>query len=495
MIQYAPIIANTVPAFINNSVKIYFTHNEAVSNSISTMYLMIKDLEGNIQNGSDPISADSFNLDQGYAIFPLGYNDGTEIKYMAEKGQYYKFQIAYGDSDGTKNLAYSSVAIGKCVSNITPTVTITTLSDKKTLKGTLSNNSDLISVSENIYSYQFIVKTEDKNTIIEDSGERLCPPGTANIVQYTCFNELDGKYAIGLNITTINGYEIKEETILTIKQPTEKPTGGFQIQVTNDYSKYDNGYVNIKIYNTTAITISSPIEYIVERYTENEGYRPIASYTQDSSVSKKEELVIKLNDFSIQHGTPYKYSIRTFSSARVISEEIIPYFEDTFLTDKNRQLKICFNPKVSSFKDTILEQKTDTIGGQYPFIFRNGQVRYKEIPISGLISYLADEEQRFVSKDDLGVTDCVTNLTDENIAVERKFKLEVLNWLTNGEPKLFRSPTEGNYNIRLMNVSLSPNDTLGRMIHTFSATGYEIDDTDQIIVEWQNKTKHRLGVD
>nr|DAZ72814.1 MAG TPA: hypothetical protein [Caudoviricetes sp.] len=58
-----------------------------------------------------------------------------------------------------------------------------------------------------------------------------------------------------------------------------------------------------------------------------------------------------------------------------------------FLTDGEKQLKIKYEPKVSSFKDTILESKTDTIGGQYPFFFRNGQVRYKEIPISGLISY------------------------------------------------------------------------------------------------------------
>ena len=58
-----------------------------------------------------------------------------------------------------------------------------------------------------------------------------------------------------------------------------------------------------------------------------------------------------------------------------------------FLSDGKKQLKIKYNPKVSSFKDTILEQKTDTIGGKYPFFFKNNQVRYKEIPISGLISY------------------------------------------------------------------------------------------------------------
>ena len=50
----------------------------------------------------------------------------------------------------------------------------------------------------------------------------------------------------------------------------------------------------------------------------------------------------------------------------------------------------------------------------------------------------------------------------------------VLDWLNNGEPKLFRSPTEGNYIVRLMNISLSPEETLGRMLHSFNSTAYEI---------------------
>jgi hypothetical protein len=61
-------------------------------------------------------------------------------------------------------------------------------------------------------------------------------------------------------------------------------------------------------------------------------------------------------------------------------------------------LKISFNPKVSSFKRTLLEQKVDTIGSKYPFIFRNGAVDYKEFPISGLLSYEMDDEGLFDSK-------------------------------------------------------------------------------------------------
>jgi hypothetical protein len=55
-----------------------------------------------------------------------------------------------------------------------------------------------------------------------------------------------------------------------------------------------------------------------------------------------------------------------------------------------------FNPKVSSFKNVILESKTDTIGGKYPLFFRNGNVNYKEFSISGLITVNMDEYQEFM---------------------------------------------------------------------------------------------------
>ena len=71
--------------------------------------------------------------------------------------------------------------------------------------------------------------------------------------------------------------------------------------------------------------------------------------------------------------------------------------------------------------------------------------------------------------------DRTTNLTDYNVVAERIFKMKVLDFLNDGKPKLFRSPGEGNYIVRLMNSSLSPDDKLNRMIHTFSTTATEID--------------------
>jgi hypothetical protein len=107
-------------------------------------------------------------------------------------------------------------------------------------------------------------------------------------------------------------------------------------------------------------------------------------------------------------------------------------YEHAFLFDGTKQLKIKYNPKVSSFKNTLLESKIDTIGGKHPFIFRNGNVKYKEFSISGLLSCSLDDELLFTTEKDVYLYDNTTNLTGENIAVEREFKLDVLEWLNNG---------------------------------------------------------------
>lgn len=195
-------------------------------------------------------------------------------------------------------------------------------------------------------------------------------------------------------------------------------------------------------------------------------------------------------DFSIEQGEEYQY-ICIFDNSLISNKTIATAdFEDAFLYDGKKQIKIRFNPKISSFKINRLEQKIETIGSQFPFILRNNTVEYKEFPISGLISYLMDDNQFFMKYDDLGLeldqkrwdspdfsfkeNIPTTNLTGYNIKAERLFKLELLKWLGNGEIKLFKSPAEGNYFVRLMNISLAPEDRLNRMLHTFSCTAYEV---------------------
>lgn len=215
---------------------------------------------------------------------------------------------------------------------------------------------------------------------------------------------------------------------------------------------------------------------------------------------------------TVEHGQTYQYFVKQYNSitgvyssrlslTRVLNDATQQYdvatkitatFEDAFLYDGDRQLRIRFNPKVSTFKADVLESKQDTLGGRTPHFYRNGNVYYKEFPISGLISYLSDNEDLFLTRANLGievdntirektnaeyqgVNRAGVSLEDYNIRAERLFKLEVLDWLNNGRPKLFRSPGEGNYLVRLLSSSLAPTDTVGRMLHTFSSTAYEVD--------------------
>jgi len=79
-------------------------------------------------------------------------------------------------------------------------------------------------------------------------------------------------------------------------------------------------------------------------------------------------------------------------------------------------------------------------------------VRYKEFPIGGLLAESLDPDNLFYwKKKDEEKARTSTNSEEYSIKnkdiyyAEKVFKLEVLEWLTNGKPKLFRSITEGNY--------------------------------------------------
>ena len=64
----------------------------------------------------------------------------------------------------------------------------------------------------------------------------------------------------------------------------------------------------------------------------------------------------------------------------------------------------------------------------------------------------------------------------ENWWWERIFREKVVEWLNDGEPKLWRSMTEGNMVVMFDGISLTPNAQLGRRTWNFSATVYEVED-------------------
>ena len=294
----------------------------------------------------------------------------------------------------------------------------------------------------------------------------------------------------------LEGYDLTDEYLSLLESYT-KVIAGKNIMRQMTYEYIENNFINIA--QETVIASSEREKkyygsYLLSRASDADNYTTwfnVARFRLDDQVPSD----FSIKDMTIEHGRKYKYALQQYNiwglySARIISDIFEANFEDAFLFDGEKSLRIRYNPTVDSFKTTILEQKTDTIGGKYPFITRNGATYYKEFPLGGLLAQEIDELNYFVddgkveghrhsTPDDSSIMPENTYrdyhmFSDSNIALERNFKLKVLEWLNNGKPKLFKSPYEGNYIVRLMNVSLTPVKELGRMLHSFTSTAYEI---------------------
>lgn len=506
MIIYPPYIADTIPGFLTTEVKIPFEMNPGVSwNNISGFKLQIKEYNG------DSIIATISKVKPSSETNELSFTNFSG-SWAPTIGQYYKFQLAYMESNEDTNLTFSSASIGKCVGKTAPTVNISTPANTYYNTGVyIGTFTPSVNFIDKLYSYNFILT--NNNEIIEDSGEIYNYNNNDYIykLKYEIPETIPSgnDYKIQFFITTINGYKASSTKYNIGSQTVNLDPNQNSIQLYNINA--EKKYITIKTKSTNTST-SSPKYFLLERTQDKINHEQLIIFEIPKKTTNNVVKYFKWNDLVIESGIKYYYSIREvnaygqYLTLRTYTTSCPAcQYEDIFLTDINgKQLCIKFDPKISSFKDTIQEQKVETIGSRYPYFFRNGQIKYKEIPISGLISYWMDENGEFMNDKELGLrtisnqhfsvphkpagqsfntsnTDLIQrsiNLDGYNFAAERRFKLKVLDWLNDGTPKLLCSPAEGVYVIRLMNVSLSPNDTLGRMIHSFSATGYEVSDHD-----------------
>ena len=199
-------------------------------------------------------------------------------------------------------------------------------------------------------------------------------------------------------------------------------------------------------------------------------------------------------DYTIKSGVYYKYLAqkRTSIGNRGVAiyaenEPFMLLFDDMYLTGDDGQLNIRFDPSISSVKTTVSESKTDTIGSKYPYIKKNGAIEYRQFPIGGTITHLMDPNHLITSKEEI-FKDSLSYYEeynkDKNVRIddfndwtyEREFREKVKDFLQAHKVRLFRSATEGNILIKLMDINFTPNATLGRRIYSFTATAYEVDE-------------------
>lgn len=481
---YPPDIGGVIPAFYGEQITVPFTMNKLTAGAeIGGFALIIKSianskilctLKTSTATWVKKTNKVTFNLPKGKNVF-------TPIV-----GQYYKVQMCYLDKDETYGF-WSNVATVKYTQQ--PAVSIEGLepvganANPGIFVGYYNSEADR---TEKVYTYRFDVYDYQGN-LYETSG--VCLHNGVNDVSgyeshdtYTLKKSLDLNldYKVQYTVTTTNKLEIPSEQYIITEKETIDPE--LKARVIAELNP-ENGYILVRLAGEIIDGIEPAAigRFRLKRSCSKDNYG-VWQTVYEFKLNGQLPSAWSWKDMTIEHGYHYQYGLEQYSdtlvSNKILSNEVYAEFEDAFLFDGTRQLKIKFNPKISSFKSTVLESKQDTMGSKYPFFFRNGRVGYKEFPISGLISYHCDEEELFLTNEDMLLDDMIVDprtvdLTTNNIAAERIFKMAVLEWLNDGSLKLFRSPTEGNFIVRLLNVSLSPTDTLGRMLHTFSATAYE----------------------
>ena len=295
-------------------------------------------------------------------------------------------------------------------------------------------------------------------------------------------------YVIKFTYTTNGGYqESKTYTFKVIQYGIDKINA-------NIFATADDAEGRIKVEVKGLETIKEDfIGKITIRRTSSESNFSEWEDVHNALLTEAKELDYTWYDYTVKSGVWYKYCVqkRNRRNDRGVivqtKEPVMVYFEDIFLTQGGRQLKLKFDTAVSSFKYNVLESRTDTLGSKYPFIRCNGHAKYRTFPISGLITSFCDEAGLFTTKKDIygntlelyEVYNKDNDITEyRDFSYEREFRERVMDFLYENNIKLFKSPTEGNILVRLMDINLTPNQTLGRMLYSFTATAYEMDDAD-----------------
>lgn len=484
---HPPVIPGTIPAFSGTSLEVPFSMSRAVSiNEISGMILKLKKVSGSVIG----------TLTTGGKTSPLTFN----VKDLnLVQGEYYKVQLAYIGLTGEIG-HYSTVGVVKYTS--TPQVFIDGLNDYTSnshnyiytgvyRQASFNEKTQMFETqgfdtTEKLYSSRFYLLDENYN-ILKDSGDILHNVNqdvnsyeASDVFEYYEDLDLNKSYHIQYEIVTSNGMKIQTPFYKISQRRLRPMVLNAHLEAKNDF---ETGTVIVNLVQDTDELASGLFMLSRASSKAPQKWESMKELTLQSEYPTRLLFV----DYTVEQGITYQYSLQQYNehgiySERKVSNTVIADFEDLFLYDGKRQLTVRFNPKVGTFKQTKIEQKTETMGSKYPYIVKNGAVDYKELSISGLISYQMDSLEQFMSKESLELPYNahdnkrypLRDLITDNIRAERLFKTEVLSWLNNGEIKLYRSPTEGNFVVRLMNITTSPNDQLGRMLHTFNCAAYEV---------------------
>lgn len=518
---YPPMFSSTfAPAFVNTtSPRIYFSISPFnTASDISRVHISLVNQTTNENALTDATGillseGLQYDTDVGmyYVVIPVDHVKNGANSTGWNYNQFYKLQLRFDsyDGDGVLNnsdyfishLAYfsewSEIHLLRPI--LQPQVLLRTF-DTTDGSVTPAFNLGIIPISGKLYfgddnysdetetlqSYYFEVVTRSSEDTVLTS-ETIYTGGNVdpNVILYNLdlsgiSTDITTEFIMRLHITTSNNYTMTKEYDFDIADYTTEDTWDPEITATLDN---ENGIVTIHVTNVNTVfgTVYVRRSSSVSEFKEWESiYEEATAGTTDLTVT----------DNTVGSGIWYRYSVQLQNTAGAMtpirmSDILFPDFYTAILSRGDKQIGILYNYQISSYKPVVNRQKMDTIGGKYPKFAENAAMNYIQFSITGMISAQEDENKLFMNEEDY-YGDMYQNYTiynenndiDDNYNYfwERAFRQELVKWLNDGEPKLYRSKTEGLMVVMLTDISLTPNKTLSRRLYDFSATVYEIQD-------------------
>lgn len=312
---------------------------------------------------------------------------------------------------------------------------------------------------------------------IEDSGI-IIQPSSQKLYNYYTFNyvfEAGESYKVLFEVSTVSGYTqsilydfivLIEQTALTYSIDFNNATFGMSVEELN----IAQTVVRLVVKDESYIDENKkPNTYLIRRASSKDDFSVWIDLAELRCAKGQANLYATYNDIMVESGITYRYTVqpKMLNTSRLLvspSIEITPVYSNTWLLGQNNTcLNIGYNLAVSNYKTNIKEAKIETLGSKYPFFVRNGDVKYREFSLSGLICSEMD------ATNTLNIKEYANNHIQE-----RMFRDSLNELLLDGRPKLFKSETEGLILVYLSNISLTPVTSLGRMLYDFSCTITEI---------------------
>lgn len=526
---YPPVMETYMPAFLigssdvqKNTCKIYFSIS--LYNSLSD----IKNAQVTVANQKTNLSVlnkEKYPCEIMLTDIKTDLTRNSDDKYYIEIktsdiqegfqiNQYYKVQIRFTaigasnislntpqkiDSWLAANLSnfseWSTVCLIRGIS--VPSLSVSGFDTSADVTLWSLNNIDVIGKinfsdpmeTDTLKSYQIKVYNAD-DQLLSDSG-LLYSNSYSNINEFNYtfeyqFNEGENYY-FTFEYETANMYaESNTYNFIVLQEGAEK-LEATMTAILDDV----NGCIGLHIENN--VGQENFIGNITIRRTSSESNFTIWEDVHTESFEENSKMDYTWYDYTIKSGVYYKYIAQKRTSVGIrgvaihpIGEPFMILFDDMYLTGGDGQLNIRFDPSITSFKRTVSESRIDTIGSKYPYIKRNGYVEYKQFPIGGTITHLMDPSHLLTSKEEVfrDSLDYYNEFNkDKDVRIddfndwtyEREFREKVMDFLYANKVRLFRSATEGNILVKIMDINFTPNTTLGRRIYSFTATAYEID--------------------